>query len=104
MGHFLRNQLDAGKITIKEFYKLNKLNKLNQMDELTYGQKAVGANFNPSGNVEVDSLKDVFAHIIDHMDDLRSITSDLEVKRMASIAITEAQTACMWAVKAVTYK
>lgn len=74
------------------------------MNELTYGEKAVGLSFNPSGNVEVESVKQDFAHIIDHMDDLRSITKSSEVKRLASIAITEAQTAQMWAVKAITWK
>ena len=75
-----------------------------EQKELTYGQKAVGLTFNPSGNVEVESLKTAYAEIIDHMNDLRNLTKSPEIKRLASVAITEAQTAQMWAVRAVTYK
>lgn len=38
------------------------------------------------------------------MNYLRQLTEDPEVKRMASVAITEAQTAQMWAVKAITWR
>ena len=38
------------------------------------------------------------------MDALRKTTESAEVKRMCSIAITEAQTAQMWAVKALTQR
>ena len=38
------------------------------------------------------------------MNDLRNVTTDNEVKRMASVAITELQTAQMWAVKAITWQ
>ena len=47
------------------------------MNEQTFGEKAVGLSFNPSG--------------------------DDAVARRASVAITEAQTAQMWAVKAITW-
>lgn len=72
--------------------------------ELTFGQKAVGLTFNPSNSQEVDDCKRRFAAVIDQMNDLRVMTVDPEVKRMASVAITEAQTAQMWAVKAITWK
>lgn len=71
--------------------------------ELTFGQKAVGLTFNPSGDERVRHTKQHFADIIDEMDALRSTTEDQEVKRMCSVAITEAQTAQMWAVKALTW-
>lgn len=70
----------------------------------TYGQKAVGLSFNPSGDDAVAACKQEFATIIDRMNELRATTQSQEVKRMASIAITEAQTAQMWAVKAITWK
>lgn len=70
----------------------------------TYGQKAVGLTFNPSGDAGVIQCKQHFATAIDQMDALRNSTSNTEVKRMASIAITEIQTAQMWAVKALTFK
>jgi hypothetical protein len=71
---------------------------------MTFGEKAVGLSFNPSGDEYVTTAKRSYADIIDQLDSLRTSTSDPEVKRLASIAITEAQTAQMWAVKALTWK
>lgn len=76
----------------------------NPERELTYGERAVGLTFNPSQDPAVYSCKSGFAHVIDQMDALRNSTDNNEVKRMASIAITEAQTAQMWAVKAITWR
>lgn len=74
-------------------------------DEQTFGMKAVGVNFNPSGSSDVDRCKMTFANIIDQMNELRSKESATpEQKRLASVAITEAQTAQMWAVKALTWR
>lgn len=73
-------------------------------EKQTFGQKAVGLSFNPSNNDEVDQAKQRFAALIDQMNDLRSQSSSGEVKRLASVAITEAQSAQMWAVKALTWK
>lgn len=70
----------------------------------SFGQKAVGLSFNPSGDEAVANCKTGFAAVIDQMNDLRNSTSSPEVKRLASIAITEAQGAQMWAVKALTWK
>ena len=70
----------------------------------TFGQKAVGLAFNPSGDDAVAKCKQIFADAIDQMNELRKTTESTEVKRMASVAITEAQTAQMWAVKAITWK
>lgn len=72
--------------------------------ELTFGEKAVGLTFNPSQDPAVYSCKSGFANVIDQMNDLRNSTDNTEVKRMASVAITEAQTAQMWAVKAITWR
>lgn len=71
---------------------------------LTFGEKAVGINFNAMDNKEVAELKRFYASIIDRLNDLRNSTESGEVKRLTSVAITEAQTAQMWAVKAVTWK
>lgn len=71
---------------------------------LTFGQKAVGLNFNPSNESSVDRCKIQFANCIDQMNELRSTTHSPEVNRLANIAITEAQAAQMWAVKALTWK
>lgn len=76
------------------------------MREMTFGEKAVGLTFNPSGDKNVQELKEAFAKVIDLCNNLRNTTpaTDTEIKRMASIAITEAQTAQMWAVKAATWR
>jgi hypothetical protein len=70
---------------------------------MTFGQRAVGYSFNPSGSGTVFHIKDKFAEAIDYLNDLRQEFDNPEIKRMLSIAITEAQTAQMWAVKAVTW-
>lgn len=70
----------------------------------TFGQKAVGINFNPSNENAVDRCKQTFANSIDQMNELRNSTTSGETKRLASVAITEMQTAQMWAVKALTWK
>lgn len=72
--------------------------------ELTFGERLVGLKFNPSNNPEVYRCKRIFADAIDQMNDLRNASDDPEVKRMGSIAITDAQSAQMWAVKAITWK
>ncbi|HHE3513998.1 TPA: hypothetical protein ACPDKP_000783 [Pasteurella multocida] len=77
---------------------------MTELKELTYGEKAVGLSFNPGGNADVHDCKTAFAGIIDTMNELRNQTSSGEVKRMCSVAITELQTAQMWAVKALTWR
>jgi hypothetical protein len=72
---------------------------------MTYGEKAVGLTFNPSNDDAVAQCKAEFAKVIDRMNDLRqAVNTNPEIARMCSIAITEAQTAQMWAVKAITWK
>lgn len=76
-----------------------------RIENPTFGQKAVGINFNPSADNQVDRIKQIMANAIDEMNNFRS--RDLatsEQKRLASIAITELQGAQMWAVKALTWK
>lgn len=70
---------------------------------LTYGQKAVGLNFNPGGDENVNKVKQFYAQIIDLINDMLDGTPS-EKARLIKIAITEAQTAQMWAVKAITWK
>ena len=71
------------------------------MTELTYGQKAVGLTFNPSGDPDVIKVKQLYADIIDLC---ASKGATGESKRLFRIAITEAQQGQMWAVKALTWK
>lgn len=72
--------------------------------ELTYGEKAVGITLNPSQDPQVRRIKELYAEIIDHMNNLRRGQHSGEMARLASVAITEAQSAQMWAVKAITWK
>lgn len=75
--------------------------------ELTYWQKAVWITFNPSWDEKVQRVKNLYAEIIDICNDMRNEgcwPNDWEQKRLLSVAITEAQTAQMWAVKWLTFK
>ena len=72
--------------------------------ELSWGEKACGVNFNPSQEPKVDLVKAQFAAAVDTLYNLRDAAHDAEVTRMLSIAITEAHTAQMWAVKAITWR
>lgn len=73
--------------------------------DLSFGEKAVGLAFNPSADVSVDRIKSLYAQIIDEMALLRSTPGvGPEIGRLASVAITEAQGAQMWAVKALTWR
>ena len=71
---------------------------------LTYGEKACGVGFNPSGSAPVDILKNGLANMVDLLHNMRDASFDDEVRRMYSIAITEIQTGQMWAVKAMTWR
>lgn len=72
--------------------------------ELSFGERAVGLTFNPSGDAMVGELKKLCAAFIDRCHEERTISNDPEVKRMYALAITEAQTAQMWSVKAATWR
>lgn len=71
----------------------------------TFGERAVGLNFNPSGDHDVTVLKQAYAQIIDLCHQRRqSLMAGSETHRLWSVAITEAQGAQMWSVKAATFK
>jgi hypothetical protein len=70
----------------------------------TYGEQAVGLTFNPSGDPKVTQLKQLYAQIIDICNDERTSANKGEKARLWSIAITEAQGAQMWAIKAATWR
>lgn len=71
-------------------------------DTLTYGERAVGLNFNPSGDAKVHRLKMLFASIIDELQSLPDRA--LMQHKLRDEAITQAMTAQMWAVKAATWR
>lgn len=72
--------------------------------EMTYGEKSVGLTFNPSGDERVQKVKELYAQIIDLCNNARAEAGQGEKGRLFSVAITEAQTAQMWAVKGLTYQ
>lgn len=72
-------------------------------EELTYGQKAVSLTFNPSGDERVRIIKQLYAEIIDRLHNLRAQSNSPEQKRHLSVAITDAETAQMRAVKGITW-
>jgi hypothetical protein len=75
------------------------------MAEQTYGEKAVGLTFNPSGDDAVTEVKKAFAKAIDLIQEERAKdTTPSEKGAMLTLAIREAQSAQMWAVKAITWK
>ena len=76
--------------------------------ELTKGEYLVGITFNPGNNPKVDELKRKAADFIDAVEALRNgeqaatkAQAD-QVARCKSLAITHAEDAAMWAVKAAT--
>lgn len=71
--------------------------------ELTFGEKAVGLTFNPSGDAKVQKVKELYAQIIDLLNDTRGEDRS-DKARLLSVAITEAQGAQMWAVKGITWQ
>lgn len=73
--------------------------------ELTYGEKAVGLTFNPSNDPDVQEVKVAFAAAIDKIQEVRAKdTTPSEKGAMLTLAIREAQSAQMWAVKGITWK
>jgi len=94
----MKNEEKEVKVTPDDFILEDK-----ELREMTYGEKAVGIKFNPSNLLCVEVVKQNYADIIDDLHQTREDTKDNEVKRLCSIAITEAQGAQMWAVKALTY-
>ena len=71
--------------------------------ELTYGEKAVGLNFNPGVNPAVNTVKAAYAAIIEPVNDARTAAEPGEAGRLFSVAITETQSAQILAVKAITW-
>lgn len=70
---------------------------------MTYGEKAVGLSFNPSGDKDVERVKKLYAEVIDFCYNAGARTNG-ERARLFSVATTDAQAAQMWAVKAITWK
>ena len=85
----------------KSWITNNFMNEENK--ELSFGEKAVGLTFNPGNNEDVDKVKKLYAQVIDTLNEIRGEERN-ERARLCSAAITQAQGAQMWAVKAITWK
>ena len=73
------------------------------MNNQSLGQKRVKAEFNPAKNDVVDQIKNKSAELIDLIETMRGDGKAMisgEKARVISIAQTEVETACMYAVKA----
>jgi len=70
----------------------------------SFGMKAVGLDFNPSNNADVQRAKELYAAIIDLLKSVSFWLEWLPTEDMLNKAIQEAQTAQMRAVKAITWR
>lgn len=81
---------------------------MSEEKELTFGGKAVGLSFNPSGNTEVQYIKEQGANFIDSFcgpnGELLDFKTNPEAAAMRKLAQRAAQEAQMWAVKAATWE
>ncbi len=68
---------------------------------MTEGEYRVGTTFNPSGSGAVHEIKNRAAELIDMLAPIAA-DRDHPGARCASVAMTEIESAAMWAVKAVT--
>ncbi len=80
-----------------------------EVRELTYGEKAVGLTFNPSGDPTVRKVKELYAQIIDLCNDMNTPAlpaggTDRMRNTLVETAIAQAILAQMAAVKLVTWK
>lgn len=72
---------------------------------MTFGQKAVGLSFNPSGDRVVTDVKQRFADLIDIANSARVDKSTTPgAQRHFSVAITQLEDAQMRFVKALTFR
>jgi len=74
--------------------------------ELTFGEKAVGYNFNPSNDPDVQELKALYAAVIDKQEAIKAKRqqSDYMTNTLDGMALRDAMRAQMSAVKAATWQ
>lgn len=70
----------------------------------TVGELRIRIKFNASGSAEVDELKRMGAEFINKCNAMRARSKDSEFQRVVALAMTEAEAANMWAVKAATWQ
>lgn len=77
--------------------------------ELTFGEKAVGLNFNPSNDPDVQELKELYAKVIDKLEDIKAKRPDPDgpdymTNTLDGMALRDAVRGQMSAVKAATWR
>ena len=84
------------------------LNNFSAIRQMTAGEIAVGLNFNPSGDQNVNEIKTLMARVFDIVEG--SVRGDdgtiptARKQKMRDAALDHVITAQMWAVKVVTLK
>jgi hypothetical protein len=68
---------------------------------MTLGEKRCHISFNPSSDDKIGTFKRMMADAIDYCQEELLATEDGEAKRCFSIAMTELETAQMYAVKGI---
>jgi hypothetical protein len=68
---------------------------------MTLGEKRCHIGFNPSADDKIGQFKRMMANAIDYCDHELQVSDDPEAKRCFSIAMTELETAQMYAVKGI---
>jgi hypothetical protein len=76
-------------------------NEATETRELTLGEKRCHITFNPSDNGDIATIKQKCAELINLCQGHSLKTEDPEAKRCFSLAMTEIETAQMYAVKGV---
>ena len=73
---------------------------------MTLGERRVGVDFNPGGNAMVGAIKRKAAELIDLVNGLETtgFMEPQEVARLKALAMTDAEAAAEWAVKAATLR
>lgn len=73
----------------------------NPQQSMTLGESRCHINFNPSSDDKIGTFKRMMADAIDYCNNELQSTEDSEAKRCFSIAMTELETAQMYAVKGI---
>lgn len=75
-----------------------------QERQLSLGERSVGLGLEDNINDNITIIKRIYAAAIDQTAAIALQSEDPEVRRLCTVAITETQGACMWAVKTITWK
>jgi len=72
-------------------------------NRIVYNQTNLTTERTQSWTEELRELREKFVELIDQFDDIRDKSLDGDKRRLASIAITKLEEACMFCVKTMTF-